>query len=185
MGGREDKNVMLCTVLKAKATVLLYDQLTKEQEDLLLAADLGIISRVSHSSPSLAYPLNPQCAQNLGMEQCWHQQTLTLCHGCKLCGARARGRGAGQSGREDEQCLGAARAGGELYPQGGVALGQGEGRAGMNGQGLTGAGWWAGVPGQKSWPWALPRRKYFYPQVLQYIYSTLVDNGKPILPAQI
>jgi hypothetical protein len=35
---------------------------------------------------------------------------------------------------------GAARAGGEHYPQGGVALGQGEGRAGMNGQGLTGAG---------------------------------------------
>ncbi|KAH8958032.1 hypothetical protein BDL97_07G123300 [Sphagnum fallax] len=65
MCGREDKNVLLCTVLKAQATVLLYDQLTEEQEDLLLAADLGIISA--------------------------------------LCGTRARGRGAGQSGREDEQ----------------------------------------------------------------------------------
>jgi hypothetical protein len=32
---------------------------------------------------------------------------------------------------------------------------------------------------------ALARRKKFYPKVLQYIYSTLVDNGKPILPAQI
>ncbi|CAK9869240.1 unnamed protein product [Sphagnum jensenii] len=73
MCGQEDKNVLLCTVLKAQATVLLYDQLTKEQEDLLLAADLGIISA--------------------------------------LCGARARGRGAGQSGREDEQCLGATLAG--------------------------------------------------------------------------
>jgi hypothetical protein len=70
MGGLEDKNVMLCTVLKAQATVLLYDQLTKEKEDLLHAADLGIISAVSHFSPSLAYPLNPQCALNLGMEQC-------------------------------------------------------------------------------------------------------------------
>jgi len=70
MCGWEDKNVLLCTVLKAQATVLLYDQLTEEQEDLLLAADLGIISAVSHSTPSLAYPLNPQCALNLGVERC-------------------------------------------------------------------------------------------------------------------
>jgi hypothetical protein len=91
MGGPEDKNVMLCTVLKAQATVLLYDQLTKEKEDLLLAADLGIIS----------------------------------------------------------------------------------------------AGWPGKRAGRGECQMALARRKKFYPKVLQYIYSTLVDNGKPILPAQI
>jgi len=197
MCGREDKNVLLCTVLKAQATVLLYDQLTEEQEDLLLVADLGIISAVSHSTPSLAYPLNPQCALNLGVERCWHQQTLTLCHGCKLCGARARGRGAGQSGREDEQCLGATLAGWGVQHERVVntTLRVGSHWArGKGGLGWMGRGWQElddeqGCPGKRVGPGdcqkALARRKYFYPQVLQYIYSTLVDNGKPILPVQI